>query len=145
MRFTDHFSVPRPADADWFDVNVLMDTPLYLDPFLVFDEDGEERVWAGAHEEIVDFFAAALDLVKKADGHEDSMHWAKVEDSMHWAKVVRFLQFPEPKEFALGLSMGHPEGAGIGPDLRQQPAAVRIFFRTQYARGAHAHGRARGD
>jgi hypothetical protein len=25
--------------------------------------------------------------------------------------------FPSPKEFALGLSMGHPEGAGIGPDL----------------------------
>jgi hypothetical protein len=36
---------------------------------------------------------------------------------MHWEKAVRFLQFPEPKEFALGLSMGHPGGAGIGPNL----------------------------
>jgi hypothetical protein len=61
----DHFSVGQPADPDWFDLNVLMDTPLYVDPFLVFDENGEENVWTGAHEEIVDFFAAALDLVKK--------------------------------------------------------------------------------
>jgi hypothetical protein len=39
---------------------------------------------------------------------------------MHWVKAQRFLQFPEPKEFALGLSMGHPEGSGIGPDLARE-------------------------
>lgn len=123
MRFSEQHKIARPAQADWFDANVEMDSPLYVDPFLVFDDT--EPQWASAHDEIVDFFDATLGLLKRADGHRESMHWVKAE---------RFLQFPEPKEFALGLSMGHPEGAGIGPDLAREMCEGLEFFRT--------HGRA---
>lgn len=75
-----------------------------------------------AHDEIVDFFDATVDLLKQAQGHRESMHWVKAQ---------RFLQFPEPKEFALGLSMGHPEGSGIGPDLARETCEGLEFFREQ--------------
>lgn len=124
MRFTEQHDVARPADADWFDLNTEMDSPLYVDPFLLFD-DGDP-FWTPAHDEIINFFDAALDLLKMANGHRESMHWKKAE---------RFLQFPEPKEFALGLAMGHPEGAGIGPDLARQMCDELEFFR-QCGRGS---------
>jgi hypothetical protein len=78
--------------------------------------------WEGAHDEIVDFFDATVDLLKLAQGHRESMHWVKAQ---------RFLQFPEPKEFALGLSMGHPEGSGIGPDLAREMCEGLEFCREQ--------------
>lgn len=120
MRFTEQHEVERPGDADWFDLNVEMDSPLYVDPFLLFDDP--DPFWSAGHDEIIDFFDAALDLLKKADGQRESMHWKKAE---------RFLQFPEPKEFALGLSMGHPVGAGIGPDLAREMCEELEFFRER--------------
>lgn len=124
MRFTEQHEVERPTEADWFNLNVHMDSPLYIDPFLVFD-DADPR-WNGAHDEIVDFFDATLDLLTRTDGHRDSLHWAKAQ---------RFLQFPEPKEFALGLSMGHPEGSGIGPNLAREMCEGLEFLR-QRGRGS---------
>jgi hypothetical protein len=120
MRFTEHHEVERPDDADWFDLNVEMDSPLYLDPFLVFDDTDPH--WTAAHGEIIDFFDAALSLLRRADDHRESMHWVKVQ---------RFLAFPEPREFALGLSMGRPEGAGIGTDLAREMAEGLEFFRER--------------
>lgn len=120
MRFTEQHQFERPADADWFDLNVEMDSPLYVDPFLLFD-DADPR-WVAAHDEIIDFFDATLDLLRKAAGHRESMHWKKAE---------LFLQFPEPKEFALGMAMGHPEGSGIGPDLARTMCEELEFFRQR--------------
>jgi hypothetical protein len=118
VRFTEHFKVIRPEAADWFDLNVEMDTPLYVDPFLIFDD--EEGIWDGAHDEVVDFFDGTLRLLALAGGQPDSAHWQKAQ---------RFLQFPEPKEFALGLSMGHPEGSGIGPRLARDICHGLDLFR----------------
>ena len=64
MRFTEQHQIERPSDADWFDLNVEMDSPLYVDPFLLFD-DPDSR-WAAAHDEIIDFFDATIALLKKA-------------------------------------------------------------------------------
>lgn len=130
MRFTEQHEIERPEDADWFDPNVEMDSPLYVDPFLLFDD--ADPYWVAGHDEVIDFFDATLDLLKKADGHRESMHWKKAE---------RFLQFPEPKEFALGLAMGHPEGAGVGPDLARDMCEELEFFRQ---RGREADDRLLG-
>lgn len=124
MRFTEQFRVTRPDTADWFDLNVEMDTPLYVDPFLIFDD--EEGIWDGAHDEVVDFFGGTLHLLTLAGGEPKSAHWQKAE---------RFLQFPEPKEFALGFSMGHPEGSGVGPDLARDICRGLDLFR-QWGRDA---------
>lgn len=124
MRFSSQHDIQRPEDADWFDTNVEMDSPLYVDPFLVFDDQGP--IWNEAHDELVAFFDATLSLLARAQGQRGSMHWAKAR---------RFLQFPEPKEFALGLSMGHPEGAGIGPELAAEMCEGLQFF-GERGRGA---------
>lgn len=120
MRFTEQHRVERPADADWFDLNVEMDSPLYVDPFLLFDDNDPN--WASAHDGVLEFFDTALSLLRAADGHRDSLHWQKAE---------RFLLFPEPKEFALGLAMGHPEGSGIGPELAREMCEGLDFLRQR--------------
>ncbi len=120
MRFSEQHGIARPDEADWFDANVEMDSPLYVDPFLIFDDTDSH--WMPARHEIVDFFDAVLDLLKRADGHRNSMHWVKAQ---------RFLHFPEPKEFALGHAMGNPEGRGIGSDLARGMCDGLEFFRER--------------
>ena len=124
MRFSVQHQITRPEGADWFDTNVEMDSPLYVDPFLVFDD--QEPLWKDAHDDLVGFFDATLDLLSRAQGQRSSMHWTKAH---------RFLQFREPKEFALGLSMGHPEGSGIGPELAGDMCEGLQFF-LDHGRGA---------
>lgn len=103
MRFSSHFGLTKMAADDWFDCELSTDTPLYVDPFLVFED--EDPFWAETRSIVVDFFSLALRFVRLAKGDETSPHWLK---------AVRMLRFPEPSEFALGLSMGHPKGSGAG-------------------------------
>ncbi|MCO1339161.1 hypothetical protein BJH93_09695 [Kocuria polaris] len=103
MRFTDHFAVDRDDDDDWFDCELSADTPLYVDPFLVFEDS--DPYWAETRQSVIDFFGLALSFVEASGGDGTSPHYLK---------AVRMLQFPEPSEFALGLSMGHPKGSGAG-------------------------------
>jgi hypothetical protein len=56
MRFSEQHEVKRPEGSDWFDSTVEMDSPLCVDPFLLFED--EDPAWEGAHDEIVDFFDA---------------------------------------------------------------------------------------
>lgn len=103
MRFTDHFAITRSADDDWFDCELSTDTPLYVDPFLVFED--ADPYWAETRQTVIDFFSLALSFIDASDGDETSPHYLK---------ALRMLKFPEPSEFALGLSMGHPKGSGAG-------------------------------
>lgn len=106
MRFSELVSVEHREDDDWFNPVLTEDTPLYVDPFLVFDDD--DPVFAGAHDDVIAFFTMCRDLVRAAGGNAGSPYWKK---------ALRLLTFPEPKEFALGLSMGSPNGSGTGPDF----------------------------
>jgi len=103
VRFSDHFGINVSEDDDWFDPVLNSDTPLYIDPFLVFED--ADPFWSAAREETIEFFSLALRFVGLSHGSPTSLHWLKAQ---------RMLKFPEPKEFALGLSMGHPEGSGAG-------------------------------
>lgn len=104
MRFTEQFGVVRDeARDDWFNCELSTDTPLYVDPFLVFED--EDPFWSETRQTVIDFFGLALSFVTAAQGDQTSPHYLK---------AVRMLKFPEPSEFALGLSMGHPKGSGAG-------------------------------
>jgi hypothetical protein len=113
MRFTDHFTVERGDGDDWFDCELSTDTPLYVDPFLVFEDD--DPYWAETRQMVIDFFGLALRFVSAAGGDATSPHYLK---------AVRMLRFPEPSEFALGLSMGHPKGSGAGFAYAEKMAAA---------------------
>ncbi|ADG98801.1 hypothetical protein Srot_2353 [Segniliparus rotundus DSM 44985] len=104
MRFSTAFSINRPDKAEWFDTNVKFDTPLFVNPFLIYRD--EDPRWKGAQDDVAEYFRTVLELLKRANGDRRSASWGK---------AIGLLCFPEPNEFALGLSMGSPDGKGIGP------------------------------
>ncbi len=101
MRFSSLAGISTIVNDDWFDPIITEDTPLYVDPFLVFEE--MSGTFADSHELVIDFFSTCHDLIRRSKGNEKSSHWKK---------AIRLLTFPEPREFALGMSMGTPNGAG---------------------------------
>lgn len=120
MRFSDEFNLSRRKKHDWFDLECTEDTPLYVDPFLVFDD--VDPFWSDTHDQLTAFFALALGYVAQSGGNKQSAHWRKAE---------RMLMFPVPKEFALGLSMGHPEGSGTGTDFAGRMAAALNILHSE--------------
>ena len=100
MRFSTYASLRLGVEDDWFDPVLSEDTPLYVDPFLVFD-DGDP-LFADSHDLVTSFFETCRRLVEQDGGQR----------GRYWDKAGRLLSFPEPKEFALGLAMGSPIGAG---------------------------------
>jgi hypothetical protein len=68
MRFSEHFDIATGVDDDWFDLLLNQDTPLYIDPYLVFDDN--DPLWAASQASLVQYFEQALDLVLKSGGVE---------------------------------------------------------------------------
>ncbi len=126
MRFTELTGISVSGNDDWFDPVLTEDTPLYVDPFLVFEDTSP--LFVDAHEAVVRFFATCRDLVQLDDGHR----------GRHWDKALRLLTFPEPKEFALGLSMGSPNGSGTDEHFAEQMAdAMETISRAVERRVAY--------
>ncbi|WP_193614300.1 hypothetical protein [Nocardioides lijunqiniae] len=109
----------RHDDDDWFDQECTADTLLYVDPFLVFDDT--DPFWAETHTKLTEFFELAMSYVIESGG---------VRRSAPWRKAERMLTFPEPKEFALGLSMGHRAGSGTGADFARRMAEALDILHT---------------
>jgi hypothetical protein len=110
LRFTELSGINVGESDDWFDPVLSEDTPLYVDPFLVFED--QSPLFVDAHEDVVGFFATCRDLVRLDGGHR----------GRYWDKALRLLTFPEPKEFALGLAMGSPNGSGTKEHFAEQMA-----------------------
>ncbi|MGL5857284.1 MAG: hypothetical protein ACRC35_02555 [Angustibacter sp.] len=102
-RFSEHFTIVPTEQDDWFDLVLEQDTPLFIDPYLVFQDDDPR--WSSLKDRMTQFFELACHYVLQSGG---------VEDTAAWKKAVRLLKFPEPKEFSLGMALGSPDGAGAG-------------------------------
>lgn len=113
MRFSGEAGIQRTGADDWFDPVLEQDSPLYIDPYLVFAD--EDPHWTGAYDSVVEFFEAAAELVLASGG---------ARNTPAWRKALRMLTFPEPAEFALGVAMGSPRGAGTGPGFASRIADV---------------------
>ncbi|MFC8796895.1 hypothetical protein ACFT2C_04130 [Promicromonospora sp. NPDC057138] len=113
MRFSKQFGVAHTPTSAWFDPLLDQDTPLYVDPFLVFDD--RDPHWADARQEVVDFFDTAAQLVEQSGGNRGSLAYRK---------AISLLTFPEPNEFCLGLSMGTPRGSGTGKKVARMMVEV---------------------
>jgi hypothetical protein len=113
MRFSSAFGVAHGKTSPWFNPLLDQDTPLYVDPFLVFDDN--KPLWAGAKQEVTDFFDAAARLIEQSKGNQNSLAYQK---------ALELLRFPEPNEFCLGLSMGAPHGSGTGPKVAREMADI---------------------
>lgn len=102
MRFSERFNIQLDGSEDWFDLLLNQDTPLYVDPFLIFED--EDPFWVDAKQEIVDFFEYAVGLAIKSEGQQNQ----------YWKSATQVLRCPEPNQFCLGLSTGNPKGSGLG-------------------------------
>lgn len=104
MRFSDAYHLTRTNVDDWFDPHLTVDTPLFIDPLLVWDAGGS---WRAAHEELIAHFVACYRLVAAATGPKSTS-----------ARAARaLLTFPEPAEFGLGYTQVGTAGAGAGARL----------------------------
>jgi hypothetical protein len=110
MRFSELCGITRGPEDDWYDPVLSEDTPLYVDPLLVFGDD--DPLFADARQNVVGFFALCRDLIRQDNG----------QHGRAWNKALRLLTFPEPVEFALGLAMGSPFGSGTDEHFAVQMA-----------------------
>lgn len=103
MYFSESMGVDYQEDYEWFDPVLDTDTPLFVDPFLIFKEVGEE--WGDAHDELIAYFQDAFEML--APNYTSP-------GSQRYKRTVTMMTFPEPKEFGLGFVSEGQNGAGSG-------------------------------
>jgi len=113
VRFSKAAGITPSSVDDWFDPVLEQDSPLYVDPYLVFDDN--DPFWQGSYDRVVQFFEIAAELVLASGGNKNTPAWRK---------ATRLLMFPEPHEFALGVSLGSPRGSGTGEEFAERIADV---------------------
>jgi hypothetical protein len=106
MLFSEAFDITPTKRDDWFDPILDTDTPLFIDPFLIFKEQGSSE-WAGAHDQLIGHFDTCFHLI--AEGNRNCA-------SVPYKKALRLLTFPEPKEICLGYTKSGTGGAGGGKE-----------------------------
>lgn len=106
MRFSECFGIKRNKKDKWFDPVLSVDTPLFVDPFLIYDD--EQSVFRGSHTEINRFFKLMFKLIAKSGGRKFSNRYQK---------AVSDLVFPEVEEICLGYTAAGTRGAGSGTEL----------------------------
>lgn len=103
MQFSDHYTISRFPSDDWFDPILTVDTKLFIDPFLIF-QDTDPR-WVNAHQKIVDHFEEAFKVLAAA---------GCTPGTTGFKSALRMLEFPEPAEACLGYTARGTRGAGSG-------------------------------
>lgn len=106
MKFSEQFGIQVTEDEEWFDPILSVDTRLFIDPFLLYDQ--EQGVFQGSHDEVVSFFNAQFEAIARTSGRRDSNIWTKAESD---------LLFPEVEEICLGYTGAGTGGAGAGRRL----------------------------
>jgi len=108
MYFSDLFDIDQPEQYDWFNPILELDTLLFVDPFLIFQDEGEG--WAFAHDKIMDYFNRAFTLLAQSGNRPGQI----------LNRVHTLMLFPEPKEFRLGYTAKSADGAGAGKGLARK-------------------------
>lgn len=105
MQFGEAFQIKRKAVDDWFDVDLKVDTKLFIDPFLLLQEESvANSEWSDAHAAILTHFSRCYELVAKGGAPK----------SIPIESALSLLTFPEPDELGLGYTSGGTRGSGGG-------------------------------
>ena len=100
MYFSDVFGVSSEllADENLFDISLVSDLPLFIDPFLIFDSERPE--YQSLHDSIIRYMSFVRDKsVARLLTNGERRHW---------------LHFPEISNNWLGFSIGTNRGRGLG-------------------------------
>lgn len=106
MKFSELFNLGNCHDEEWFDSILSVDTRLFIDPFLLYDQ--ESGIFEGSHREIIDFFNTEFHILATTRGNRHSNLWKKVE-----ADFV----LPEVEELCLGYTGAGTARSGAGRKL----------------------------
>lgn len=104
--FSSYFYVDEEIINEYgaYDINLVMDTPLFIDPFLLFNSDSKE--YQKLHEEIIKYLVFLKDQARNVlVGKQLERH------------LQSYYVFPEVKECWLGYSKNGNEGAGLNLDF----------------------------
>jgi len=113
LRFSETFEINRDNSDDWFDTVLVVDTPLFIDPFLIYAT--EEGPFIGSHTEIISYFNDIFTLIARTEGNSDHLYWKRSEG---------LLIFPEAEELCLGYACQNTKGAGSGRGFSRLIAAA---------------------
>jgi hypothetical protein len=91
------------VSSKWFDPILTVDTKLFIDPFLLYQN--EEGVFTGSHAEVIEFFNDVFSLIARTGG---------IKTHLYWKRAEALLVFPEVQELCLGYASGSTKGAGSG-------------------------------
>ena len=127
MLFSEQFKVTRTPSDKWFDPVLSLDTPLFLDPFLIYA--AERGDFVGSHDEIIRFFNYMFKLIAAAAGDERSANYRK---------ALSDLRFPEVQDLCLGYTATGTCGTGSGQLIARDIAgALEEAIRVGLIRLSH--------
>jgi hypothetical protein len=112
MKFSELFSIKRSNADDWFDPVLSLDTKLFIDPFLIYQN--EFGYFNGSHKAVITFFNDVFKLIARSNGDSTSYLWKRAEN---------LLIFPEAEEFCFGYTSVGTRGAGSGKGFSRIIAA----------------------
>jgi hypothetical protein len=98
--FSQHFGVNEQALDDYgaFDISVVSDLPLFVDPFLLFNSEKPE--YQGLHQQILDYLLFLRDRA--------------IEGELDPKLIDAWYRFKEVKQNWLGFTLFGNDGAGLG-------------------------------
>jgi hypothetical protein len=101
--FSDYFSISPQIIEDHgaFDISLINDLPLFIDPFLLFNS--EDRTYQNLHSEIIRYMRFLKDI--------------SLAGKLHPALIKELFTFPEIKQNWFGLSRIGNNGRGLGPNF----------------------------
>lgn len=101
MQFTELYEIERGRQDTWFDPILTSDTQLFVDPFLIYEN--EIGLFKDSHAEVIAVFNSAFKLVAASGGNPESQRYRKAHALM---------RFPEVAELCLGYTASGTSGAG---------------------------------
>ena len=101
--FSDQFEIDATVVADYgaFDISLIADLPLFIDPFLLFNSDQPE--YKRLHDELIRYLVFLRDKAKHGPVSEGLLR--------------AWYCFPEVKQTWLGFSLEGNQGRGLGIDF----------------------------
>ncbi len=126
--FSDFFDVLPEVLTDYgaFNISLINDLPLFIDPFLLFDS--EKTLYKNLHDEIIRYLKFLRD--------ESSF------ESIPEGLLDNWFRFPEVKQNWLGFSKSGNKGSGLGKDFarnlqRNLHQIFKDFGSESITRGSH--------
>jgi hypothetical protein len=126
--FSDYFSLSPDIMDEYgaFDVSLINDLPLFIDPFLLFNSENE--TYQKLHREIIDYMRFLKEVSLAGE----------IPDPL----VREWFTFPEVKQNWFGLSKEGNEGRGLGIDFaralhRNLNSVFRDFGEEVVTRSSH--------